>query len=274
MIEGEERYAPLVQQGLAHVTAVEPDPAQHERLRAERHGSYRLLPHYLGDGEPATMHVTHYPGCSSFYRPNRRLLDMFAGFDTRTASVFEITGTRRVDTKRLDDLPDCPAPDYLKIDVQGAELTILRNGTNTLASVLVIEAEVEFLPIYENQPLFGDLDSFLREQGFVLHKFVDMAGRYFKPLGARDNPLAALSQVLWADAVFIRDFTALDRLAEMQLLKEALVLHNVYLSYDLVYLLLREYDRRQGKEFATRYARALSSSPGLSRFFLNVKERM
>lgn len=34
-------------------------------------------------------------------------------------------------------------PELLKIDIQGAELTVLRNGTRVLQSVLVLESEVE-----------------------------------------------------------------------------------------------------------------------------------
>ena len=108
--------------------------------------------------------------------------------------------------------------DLIKIDIQGAELMALQNGTETVREALVIESEVEFVPLYEGQALFCDLQAFLREQGFVFHKFLDMAGRAFRPF-LPPNPHAPLSQLLWADAIFVRDFTELDRWTDTDLLK-------------------------------------------------------
>lgn len=275
MIEGEERYAPLVERGLANVTGVEPDPQQHAKLCAEKQGPYNYLPYFLGDGKPSTFHETYYPGCSSLYRPNTNVINMFNPWGAETGRrAFHINRTVEVNTKRLDDVKECPRPDYLKIDVQGAELDILENGEKTLSSLVVLESEVEFLPLYENQPLFADVDAFLRERGFVLHKFVDMGGRCFKPFAYQNNRFAAISQLLWADAVYVRDFTAHDRLSAVQLLKSAIILNDVYLSYDLVHLLLREYDRRKDTDLAARYERRLRACDSLPRFYLNPKERM
>ena len=111
-----------------------------------------------------------------------------------------------VDTTRLDDISPEVEADYVKIDVQGSELQILENATKTLEQVLIIEAEVEFLPIYKDQPLFGDLQIFMRSQGFVLHKLIDVASRCFMPQYFGGNRHAGMSQMLWADAVFVRDF--------------------------------------------------------------------
>ena len=64
MATGEERYHPLVASQLAQVTGFEPNPAEYARLQG-REGPYRYLPHFLGSGQPATFHLTRYPGCSS-----------------------------------------------------------------------------------------------------------------------------------------------------------------------------------------------------------------
>jgi hypothetical protein len=58
--------------------------------------------------------------------------------------------------------------DYLKIDTQGTELEILQGGIRSLCAVRALEVEVEFNPIYRGQPVFADVDSFLRREGFVL----------------------------------------------------------------------------------------------------------
>ena len=55
--------------------------------------------------------------------------------------------------------------DFIKIDIQGAELDVFRGGVTTLRDVVAIVTEAEFICLYENQPLFGDVCAFLAEQG-------------------------------------------------------------------------------------------------------------
>jgi hypothetical protein len=61
-----------------------------------------------------------------------------------------------------------PRVDVLKADTQGSELDVLAGAVETLRHVRALELEVEFNPIYDHQPLFGDIDRFLRDRGFVL----------------------------------------------------------------------------------------------------------
>jgi Methyltransferase FkbM domain len=58
--------------------------------------------------------------------------------------------------------------DVLKLDTQGSELGILKGARRMLTGVRMLEIEVEFNEIYRGQPLFGDIDRFLRARGFVL----------------------------------------------------------------------------------------------------------
>jgi FkbM family methyltransferase len=268
MIEGEDRYADLVAQGLARVVGFEPNPVELARLRQRAAPHCEYLPYFLGRGGPATFHQTTHPGCSSLYAPDLAVTDLFAHIGL---GAFHVRETHPVETHRLDDIAECPAPDYLKLDVQAAEHDVLEGAARTLASVLVIEAEVEFVPLYQQQPLFGDLQVLLRTHGFVLHKFVDVAGRAFRPFVHGDNPRRPMSQLLWADAIFIRDFWALDRLTPDQLLKAALILHNVYLSYDLVHHLLRAHDARCGTTYAGAYLQAIAAAPQLTTLFMNLR---
>src|SRR5262249_39692982 len=141
----------------------------------------------------------------------------------------------------------------LKLDAQGSELDILRHGTRKLADTLVIECEVEFVPIYHDQPLFGDIQVFLRDHGFVLHKLIDCAGRPFRPFHFA-NPHLPISQLVCADAIFVRNFTKLDTYSDNGLLKAAAVLDLAYDSVDLAALMLAEYDRRCGTKTMQPYS--------------------
>jgi FkbM family methyltransferase len=270
MQEGEDRYAGLVAHGLARVTGFEPNPGQFHVL-STRQEPYRYLPFCLGDGNPATMHAARYPGCSSLYEPDPAVIDLFTGMDTGAGGNFHIFKTLILETHRLDDVPDLGRVDLMKLDVQGAELDVLRHGTAVLGSTLVLECEVEFLPLYKGQPLFGDVHTFLAARGFVLHKLVDVGGRCLRPIVINNNTHAPISQMLFADAIFMRDFTRLELFASEELLKTAMILHEVYFSYDVAVHFLREHDRRTGTELARRYTEQVFRQANLAMMYLNLK---
>jgi FkbM family methyltransferase len=270
MPEGADRYATLVNQGLARVTGFEPNPEQFQRL-AVRQGPYRYLPYFLGEGGPATFHVARYPGCSSLYEPDPAVINLFTSIGADEGGNFTVIQKVPVQTRRLDDIPELGPADFIKLDVQGAELDVLRHGTSVLASTLLLECEVEFLPLYKGQPLFGDMSTFLAGRGFVLHKLIDVSGRCLRPFVFNNNPFAPISQLVWADAVFIRDLTRLERFANDQLLKAAVILHEVYLSYDVAMHFLREYDRRGGTDLAKRYIDKVFRQGNLPTLYMNLK---
>lgn len=83
-----------------------------------------------------------------------------------------------------------------------------------------------------------------RASGFVFHRFSSLQGRCLKPLAVSGNPYAMLSQTLWGDAVYVRDTFELRGYSQEQLLRAALVLHEIYHSYDLVAHMLKAYDER------------------------------
>jgi len=251
-----ERYRDLLEMGLATLVGFEPNPEELAKLQ-KRRGPYRYLPLFLGDGGPATFNLTRYAGCSSLLEPDPRIIDLFHTFSaTHPGGNFRVTHSSPVRTTRLDDIGDEIDVHLLKLDVQGGELDVLRHGTAKLAHALVIECEVEFVPLYKGQPLFGDVQVFLREQGFVVHKLLDVGGRAFRPFTA-PNPFIPVSQILWADAVFVRDFSRLERYTDEGLLRAAAILDVVYGSYDLAAYLLAEHDRRKATLLFERYATSL-----------------
>jgi hypothetical protein len=82
-----------------------------------------------------------------------------------------------------------------------------------------------------------------------------------------------VSQLLWADAIFVRDFSRLDAYSDDDLLKAAAVLDMVYCSYDLVGLLLTEYDRRTKANVLQAYADDMKMRSSLSVQLLNIVDR-
>ena len=271
MFEDTDRYFPLISQGLGRVTGFEPNAESLELLK-KREGPYKYLQYFLGNGEEATFHITRYPGCSSLLEPNDQLINLFSTISTKLEGNFEVIETMNVETIRLDDIDEIELPDLLKIDVQGAELMVMENATNTLANALVLETEVEFIPIYKNQPIFSDIQHFLVEQGFMLHKFVDIAGRALRPINMQPKISQSMSQVLWADAIFVRDYSNLDAFEDEQLLKTSLILNDVYMSYDVVLHMLTEYDHRRGTDLKLEYSNTLKKNQDFQRLYMNLKE--
>ena len=251
---GAEVYDPLVKGGVAGVLGFECVPAECERLNAMARESRAYLPYAIGDGTTRAFHECNYPMTSSLLEPNSALLDRFQNLENLTQVVKKHT----FPTKRLDDIPQIAGADFLKLDVQGAELDVLNGGDRVLTDAVVVHTEVEFVEMYKGQPLFADVDQRLRRSGFVFHKFAGLAGRTFKPLIVNDDVNQCLSQMLWADAVYVKDFMALDRLPSEKLLRMAVILHMVYGSFDLAMQALLAYDRQCSTGLAPTYLQRLT----------------
>lgn len=118
------------------------------------------------------------------------------------------------------------------------------------------------MPLYKDQPLFADVDAYLRGKGFMLHMISGASGRLFRPLVIQNDASAWLNQLLWADAVYVRSFMDMEGLTEDQLLRMAVILHTVYGSYDLCAALLNHHDSRTGGSLAKNYIERLVASGG------------
>ncbi len=253
-ISGHEKppYDSLVKAGIARVVGFEPDAAGCEALNRKYGDSHRFLPYFAGDGKPATYHETNWTPTGSLYKPNRAMLEKFQNLHELTTLVAE----HPVETRRIDDMPEVGDIDFVKIDVQGAELAVFRGGERVLRNALLVYSEVEFVPLYENQPLFADVDTQLRAFGYQFHTFVGFAGRCFKPVMAGENVNSWIRQLLWADAIYVRDWMRFDTLQIEKLNRLAVLLHDTVRSYDLCHLVLQAIDARVGGDRAKRYLKA------------------
>lgn len=241
-IDAEPPYKPLLDAGAIKLVGFEPNAHALASLNAHKTHAETYLPYAIGDGENHTYHVCAAPGMNSLFKPNAEFLNYLHGFPDWGA----VTSTRQIRTHRLDDIAEVGDIDMLKIDVQGAELMIFRHGVNKISDAVVIHTEVEFMPMYEGQPLFGDVDAFLRGMGFVLHKFSPLTTRAIAPLRANGNPYVGFGQLVWADAVYIKDFTKFSLLSAEKLRRLAVILYAAYHSYDVAICALLAADKQDG----------------------------
>lgn len=168
----------------------------------------------------ATLYVTKAPMCSSLYPPNEEYAKRFAGL----IKLMGLDFTMEIETTTIDEFCELEAieeVDFLQIDVQGAELLVLEGAQKLLSrSVLGIQLEVEFSPLYIGQPLFADLDIFLRNQQFRLFDILMTHGVYSEvPV----RSVKHLGQLLWGEAFYLRDLISLKDKTPQQLFKLACV---------------------------------------------------
>ena len=146
---------------------IEADQAECDRLTARGKERHRYISAVLGRAKEArTLHVTRNPSCSSLLPPNAQALTAFS----ELRDFFIVERELPVTTVTLDDSlqsHEIRYADFLELDVQGAELDVLAGAERLLSdSVLGLQVEVEFVEMYRRQPLFGDVDAFLRARGF------------------------------------------------------------------------------------------------------------
>lgn len=228
-IDGEPPYKTMLGAGLCRVTGFEPQADAWQRLQEARGPNETYLLAALGDGTDQTLHICYARGMTSFHQPDRVSLATLNDFSELGAVIAEapLVGTR------LDDLAEIRAMDFLKIDVQGAELTIITNAPNKLLTTVAIQLEVSFFPLYETQPAIGVVDQTLRELGFIPHCFAGVKRWPISPAVINGNRRAPLNQLLEADLVYVRDFRRFDCMSGEQWKHLALIAHHCYGSFDL-----------------------------------------
>lgn len=195
-------FAPAIRQ-----IGFEPEPQEWSRLQAGleaegRGDSHRVLPLALADAPGRrALYVTRDPDASSLYRPNQRFFDRMPD-----PSGTEIVGQIDVEVTTLDavSLPHGNDLDVLKLDVQGAELDVLRGAEARLeGEVLAVIAEASFVELYQGQGMFSDLDRQLRSQGFELF---DICYRRWsrRRLGATYAGMR-VGQMTYGDVLYLKD---------------------------------------------------------------------
>ena len=105
------------------------------------------------------------PALPGIFTPD--VLNLFHGFTLWS----QVIATEPVQTVRLDDVPEVVGLTFLQMDIQGAEFLALQHAQAKLREALVLHLEVEFLPLYIDQPLFSDVEQFLRHRGYLFHRF-------------------------------------------------------------------------------------------------------
>ena len=238
-IDGDPPYKGMLSKGLCDLIGFEPQTEALAQLNAKKGPQETYLSYAVGDGGQHTLHICGIPGMASLLEPDPAALQLFPEFSSWGA----IMGTQAVATQRLDDIAEITEIDFLKIDVQGAEMTVFEGGRTKLAKAVAIHTEVSFIPLYKNQPTFAEVDVELRGMGFVLHNLAAINRRMIQPVRGK-SPYEHMNQVMEGDMVYVRDFRDMKRMSSDQLGHMAMIAHHVYASYDLAIRCLVELAER------------------------------
>lgn len=245
-------FAALMSLPGTELIGFEPNPDECEKLVRSAPPGRSYFPHFVGDGTERTFRFCSWNATSSLYEPNMPLLERFADLPP----LLQVKERVPVKTTRLDDVPGLGRVDFLKIDVQGATLDVLRGAPRTLEECVVVQCEAEFVPLYDGEPLFAEIDLEMRERGFLFHRFLGLSERTFAPL-ARPRGVPG-GQMLWTDAIYVKSFMDFDRLSPEQLVRLALVVERLILSPDLALLALKHHSQKTGSTYYGQYLESLT----------------
>lgn len=183
------------------VVGFEPDKRAFDKLCGSEKLKFINTAVAKQDGE-ITLNLAKSQGCSSVFLPDVDFLKQFPD-----AQRFDFVKSVKLSAKRLSlkllQTEGVDNPDFIKLDTQGYELEILNGGVELAEDYLFgIEAEVEFMPIYLDQPLFGDIDKFLRQKGFYLFDLK----RYYWNRNAGTGITEEKGQIILGDALYFKTY--------------------------------------------------------------------
>ena len=224
------------------IHAFEVDKEECEKLNKTCKKGMKFFPIALGEKkETKKFYETYMPVCSSLYEPNQKFMELY-----NSLNVAYLKKTTEIETISLDEFSkqhNLENVDFIKIDIQGAELDVFKGSKKVLEKTLMIVSEVEFVEQYINQPLFGDVSSFLKKYDFMFHKFLGFGTRSLKPVIFNENKNMG-TQIFWSDALFMRNILNVSKLSDTDLTKLA-VLSYIYKSPDLTHFYLTKLDEKK-----------------------------
>jgi FkbM family methyltransferase len=180
------------------IMSFEPVKACFDRLLATSANDYDWTAHRIALGTTAglsTINVAANNGASSSFLP---MLESHVN----AAPDAQYVRQEKVNVATVDEFvaehlkPDARV--FLKLDVQGFEKAVIQGAQHTLPSLVGVQLEMSFVPLYDGGMLYLEAFDWAASQGFTLMSIEPM---FTHP---------RTGQLLQADGIFIRDPRSLD----------------------------------------------------------------
>ena len=175
----------------ATVWAVEPFPESFAKLALK--SSNKLKPFNFAvtnfDGS-VELYYNSIPHTSGIYPINSESSDSLSVAqqgESGAAAVNSSVGSVMVDARSLNSFvaeQNIQEIDLLKIDVQGAEVDVLKGSGQILNRVAVVLIEISLYDYYEKSSTIGDVESYLSPHGFSLWSVTDISNN---PMNGRTD---------------------------------------------------------------------------------------
>lgn len=178
----------------------EPDPTLWEKLERKFAGSPRVhvVQAALGDlAGKAKFNI-------NVSRPTNSLLPSTESLQPDLKQLCQLVEQVEVEITTIDEY--CRANliehvDVIKLDLQGYDYLALKGAETTLEKARVVLVEVLFKEIYQGCHCFQDILALMRKSGFDLYTLCGLQ-------------YGDESQLLWADAIFVKKDPRMDRQTE------------------------------------------------------------
>jgi FkbM family methyltransferase len=247
------------------VFCFEPDREECETLNASAAANVTYLPFALGArSSAATLYHTRFSDSTGLYKTN---WDYFSRLLNRDNAI--VMKEEAIQVTTLDEAlkaAGVQAIDFIKLDVEGAELDVLLGAAQHLTSpcLLGVLSEFRFHEEINGSPVFSQLDAYLHRFGFRLFDmhFSHQTRRalpyegladYWLPSGERFYAYTVHGQIMDGDALYFRDLLIPANeairagITPAQLLKAASLFEIYALNDCAAELIIEHRDRLAGK---------------------------
>jgi len=155
--------------GFLAVAWIEADPDIFKELslniskcHKSRHTVHNALITASSDSKHQFYRYSNQGASNSLYLPTDIFKQSFEGVNL-TENVIELTSLTLNDFIAINDI----APSALVIDVQGAEMEVLKGASKALESASIIEIEISTRKVYSGGAEFVQVDKYIKSFGFV-----------------------------------------------------------------------------------------------------------
>lgn len=223
----------------SNVELIGVDPFQEEGVKSGKFNRKEItFRNVVGDKdeEDVDFHVSKFGQASSLLRENTKLVSRF-----HAAKYGSIVGTEKVSVKEISKLlktQNITKFDFLKIDVEGSELNIMKNLENILREdCLGILSECFFQKYHYDRPLFSEIEIYLRNLGYYtfdisLEKWGRTTNPVEYPADHHGNIREGNAQVMFANVLFLKDPILDENSMSIDQVKKLITLANLYNQKD------------------------------------------
>ena len=208
-----------------------------------------------------TLHRCQALQVSSIYPPNTVYLNRFP-----RANRFTVLDRIEFEASTLDcEIEQLSGriglPRFMRLNVEGAELDVLKGCEKTLADMLFVLIEVSFCPLRIGQPLFPEVDQFMREKGFELY---DLTRTNWREKFDEPSRKDVKGQLVFGNALYVIGTEILSERFQntnsdgmLALLRDTLLLSKVFRNFG--YFETVKQLALENSEFASSWASDVSS---------------